>query len=347
MDQFFDSAQSQYPQLSFATDQTLEGELESGRMLIENMLSSWVNSISQGEDLSALSKLSLDNINIVKSFLEKAALALSSASSISSLPQTTIDAYNTDISAARTAVSTSASNLVSAIGGVETTEANLSLADKELALVEAGATQEDIKAQEAAVERAEASVRAAQAELAKTIISAPFSGIVTKVDVKIGESVAANSLVVSLISPEYFEIETFVPEADIAKIKIGDSTRVTLDAYASDLFFDANVISIDPAETIREGVSTYKVIFEFIDEEGLGKSGMTANIDVLTASREDVIAIPARSIGTKDNKKFVRILTDDDVVSERFVETGLRGSDGRVEITSGIEEGDKVILFFE
>ncbi|MFC1733316.1 efflux RND transporter periplasmic adaptor subunit [candidate division KSB1 bacterium] len=346
-DQFFNSAQSQSPQLSFSTEQNLQSELESGRLLIENMFSAWTISISEDGDLGTLSEISLNNINIVKSFLEKVALALSSASSYSSLSQTTIDAYNADISAARTAVSTSASNLVSAIGGVETTESKLSLARKKLALVEAGATQEDIKAQEAVVERAEASVRAAQAELAKTVIRAPFSGIVTRVDVEMGETVSANTPVVSLISPAYFEIETFVPEADIAKIKIGDSTRVTLDAYASDLFFDANVISIDPAETILEGVSTYKVVFEFIDEEGFGKSGMTANVDVLTASREDVIAIPARSIETDGDKKFVRILTEDDIVLESFIETGLRGSDGRVEIISGVEEWDRVILFFE
>jgi len=347
IDQFFSSPQSQQPQLAFQTESSLKRSLEVGRLELEIALTGWSDAIGVEEDLNTLALRSVDTINTVKSFLEKAASAISLAGSYSSLSQTTIDAYNTDISAARTAVSTSASNLTSAIGSVETTRSNFSLMEKELELVEAGASKEDIKAQEAAVEKAQAAVLAAQADLEKTIIRAPFSGTVTKIDVQLGETVAANIPVISLISPLYLEIEAFVPEADIVKVKIGDSARVTLDAYASDLVFNATVISIDPAETILDGVSTYKVVFEFRDEDGLGKSGMTANIDVLTALREDVIAIPARSIETRDNEKFVRVLTEGGSVLEKSVETGLRGSDGRVEIISGIDEGDHVILFFE
>lgn len=346
-DQFFNSAQSTDPQLAFSTENSLEQSLESGRYAVGQTLNEWSEAITTGEDLSLLATRSLQAVNEVKLFLEKAALALSIAGSYSSLSQTTIDAYNADISSARTAVSTAASNLVSAIGSVNTATAALSLAQEELVLKEAGAASEEIRAQEAAVEKAAAAVLAAQAELAKTIITAPFSGTVTRVDIDRGETVAAHTPVISMITPSNFEIETFVPEADIAKIKRGDHAKITLDAYDPNLYFDATVIAIDPAETVLEGVSTYKVTFEFIDPEELGRSGMTANLDILTASKDNVITIPSRAIEYRNGDTYVEVVREDGSFEERRIETGLRGSDGRIEVVSGVSEGERIILFFE
>ena len=73
---------------------------------------------------------------------------------------------------------------------------------------------------------------------------------------------------------------------------------------------------------------------------------MTANVDIRTDERTDVIAVPRRAVITKDGDKIVRIL-EGDTIKEISVVTGLRGSDGRIEIISGISEGDKVIVFLE
>ena len=73
---------------------------------------------------------------------------------------------------------------------------------------------------------------------------------------------------------------------------------------------------------------------------------MTANIDVKSANRENVIAVPQRAIIRKNGDQFVRI-ADGEGFREVKVETGLRGSDGNIEIISGISEGDEVITFSE
>ncbi|MCW9054405.1 MAG: efflux RND transporter periplasmic adaptor subunit [Candidatus Pacebacteria bacterium] len=345
-DQFISSARSEHPQLSFATESTLERDIESGRRELETIFSEWHVAIVDNEDLTTLADRSVAAVEVVKSFLANVAYALSVASSYSSLSQSTIDAYSVDISAARTAVSTSASNLVSTRGSVNTAVAALTLAKQELALAQAGATDEEIYAQEASVEQAKSAVLAAQAELAKTIIVAPFSGTVTKMNIERGETVAANTPVISLITPANFEIETFVPEADIAKVVLGDGARVTLDAYDPSRYFNANVVSVESAETVLEGVSTYKVVLEFIDPEGLGRSGMTANVDILTGRKEDVVTIPARAIEYRDGDKYVQVVTENGGFEERKIETGLRGSGGRIEVFSGISAGERVILFF-
>ncbi|HJN62222.1 MAG TPA: hypothetical protein QGH92_01300, partial [Candidatus Parcubacteria bacterium] len=97
---------------------------------------------------------------------------------------------------------------------------------------------------------------------------------------------------------------------------------------------------------IVDGVATYKVTFQFIEDDERIKSGMTANIDITSDNRENVIAVPQRSIIRKNGDKFVRIL-DGNNVKEIKVETGLYGSDGNIEIIRGINEGDKVITFIE
>ncbi len=139
-------------------------------------------------------------------------------------------------------------------------------------------------------------------------------------------------------------ISAAVPEVDVAKITIGDKAEVTLDAYGDTTVFPAAVSSIDPAETVIEGVPTYKVTLYFNDRDERVRSGMTANLDILTERREGVFRIPSRAVTTKDGKKIVRV-PDISGLREVVVETGLRGSDGSIEIVSGLSEGDEVVTF--
>ncbi|PIV47023.1 hypothetical protein COS21_02120 [bacterium (Candidatus Gribaldobacteria) CG02_land_8_20_14_3_00_41_15] len=89
---------------------------------------------------------------------------------------------------------------------------------------------------------------------------------------------------------------------------------------------------------------TYKTTFNFTKNSDKIKSGMTANIDVLTAQKENVLAVPYRAIIAKNNEKIVRIISGEKI-EERKAQLGLRGSDGFVEITSGLNEGEKIITF--
>jgi HlyD family secretion protein len=175
------------------------------------------------------------------------------------------------------------------------------------------------------------------------MLFSPIGGIVTKQEAKRGEIVSPGIIVVSVMSDKNFQIETNVPEADIAKISVNNTAKVTLDAYGDSVNFDAKVIKIDPAETVVEGVSTYKVTMEFIKEDERVKSGMTANIDILTEQKNGVLSVPQRAVVDKSGSKFVKILQSDGNVKEVTVKTGLKGSNGDIEVTDGLHAGDKVI----
>ncbi|MCH7758840.1 efflux RND transporter periplasmic adaptor subunit [Patescibacteria group bacterium] len=312
----------------------------------------------------------------IRNFLIRPSDALNSASSLS---QATIDTYKTNVNTARININIALTNvnnqqqslaaqkiinqnnIAVAQANVNTAQNVLAIANDELTLKKAGATDEQIRSQEAQVKQAEsdinsqkAQIKQAQAnfenilvQIEKIKLKSPIDGLVIKQEATLGEIVVVNTVVVSLISKDQFEIEVHIPEADIAKLKIGNLAQITLDAYGREQLFEAHIVKIDPAETMIEGVATYKIIMQFTKKDERVKSGMTANIDILTEKREKVIAISQRALINRDGDKLVRILDENDLIKQVIVETGLRGSFGEIEIVSGLKEGDRVIIFLQ
>jgi len=345
-DSFFAVPAIPAPQLNFSIGNIqLKVDIESQRLILENILKLWQTSSSQlttNSDLELCISYARQNLSAISSFLDKANLALNNLAAGATISQTTIDGWKTSISTARANINSSISDISTAETALKTAESNLSLAQEQLNLDLAGATAQDIEAQEAQVEKAQANVLDYQAQFNKTIIRSPINGIVTKQDAKIGEIVSANQIIISIISANQFEVDSNVPEADIAKIKIGDAAKITLDAYGDTVVFDAKVTKIDPAETIIEGVATYKTTFQFSQKDARIKSGMTANIDISTDKRENVLVIPQRAVITRGTDKFVLVDNGTPNPDERQIQTGLRGSDGNVEIVSGLVEGERI-----
>ncbi len=334
IDQLFSNPRTANPQLNYylSIDSMSKSDIEGLRFLLEGMLVSW-NSAEVDK-----------NLNQISSFLDKISLAVNNAKANANLSQTILDGWRTDISTARANINTAIANLTAAEEKLKTAQSDLGVAENELALEKAGSVPQQIIGQEAEVEKAEANADNIKAQISKSIIFSPINGIVTRQNTKVGEIVSVNAAEVSVMSDVKFEIEANIPEADIAKIKIGNPAKITLDAYGSDVVFEAKVVKIDPAETIIEGVATYKTTLQFTNNDDRVKSGMTANIDILTAKKENAIAVPQRAVAQKENgDKIVKILKDDGAVEERKVATGLKGSDGNIEIIEGIQEGEKII----
>jgi len=346
-DIFFSNPRTTNPKLVFnPTDTQLQLNVESKRVFVEEMLKSWflsIQVISSNDDLSSVIKITKDNLSTVKDFLGELALAVNNLGSSYSTSQTTIDSWKSNMATARTNVSTAIDSFTASESQYTTANSSLSVEKQQLAIYKAGSTPEQIKAQEASFEEAQAGVRNAEAQLNKTIITAPFSGVITNKSFEVGEIVPANSKVLSLISQNKYKIEADITEIDIARVKIGDIARVTLDAYGSDILFEAKVSFIDPAETIIDGVATYKTTLYFTKEDEKIKSGMTANIDISTAKKDNVLFVPQRSVYNKGSDKYVKVFKDGQV-EERKIMAGLKGSDGSIEIMGGLSEGEQVII---
>ncbi len=179
---------------------------------------------------------------------------------------------------------------------------------------------------------------------ADCFLRAPFSGVIIRLDIKTGEQAIAGQASVGMINAGLYQIESFVPEIYIANLAVGNSAEVTLDAYGSLVVFSAKIISIDPAETIRNGVSTYKTKLRFLAENPRIKPGMTANLLITSIKKPDTIAIPSSAIIVRDGKRFVNLINGNDQITEKEIITGEVGTLGLTEILSGLKEGDQVIL---
>lgn len=227
-------------------------------------------------------------------------------------------------------------------------------AKSQLDKTRAGARREDIALTQAQVNQAQASLDSVRKQIDDNLIKSPIKGTVTKVNYEIGEEPAAGKPVVSLLGENNFEVEVDISESDIAKVKVGDLTAITLDAFGEGVKFPAKVYFIEPAETVIQEVIYYKVKIEFnreVEEYKTNslniKSGMTANIIITTAKKENILIMPNRAIIEKNgNGKFARVL-----VKGRIIETpatiGLRGDGGMVEVLSGVKEGDEVVTFIK
>lgn len=339
LDQFINNPRTS-PTLTFnVTDTNLKTATETKRLTAEAALNAWgssVFSLSVSSDLSAAAADAQTTLAAIVSLLSDANSAINRAIPSTQIPQATLDTYSASVATARTAVNSSISAVTSARSALEASKKNW-------ALKAAGSTAQDILAQEAQVKAARADVIAAQAQVQKTVIIAPFSGIITSVDAKVGKIVSPNTPEVSMISGGAFQIESYVPEVNIALIQVGNKAIITLDAYGTNAPFPATVLSIDPASTLRDGVSTYRIVLEFLDTDERIKSGMTANVTITTLEKEQALSVPEGLVEYRNGKQYVR-LADGELSREVEVEVGESSSLGYIEILSGLQVGDRVIL---
>lgn len=238
------------------------------------------------------------------------------------------------------------SNIDSAQTSLDSAEGSLKTAQDQLVLITTKPRQEDINLYEAKVRQAQASYNLLADQIADSTIKSPVDGQVAKINKEIGEQATLGESIVSLIPAKPFQIETDISEADIGKINIENLVKIILDAFPEEEF-SGKIIEIEPSETIIDGVVYYKIKINLETEDEKIKPGMTANLTIMSDSRENVLTIPYRAVTEKDGKKIVKVLIDDNNFKEVEVQTGLKGSGGEIEVLSGLKEGDQVITLIK
>lgn len=251
-----------------------------------------------------------------------------------SVTQATLTTYLTDIAAARAEFDTTSRSLSSATVAIQTAKDNLSLKQEP-------PRQVDLDVLQANVKSAQADLALLEKQKSDTALVAPVDGVVTNISYELGENARPSTLAVSMISSGGAEIEANVPEADIAKVSVGNPVTITLDALPGEVF-QGKVIHIDPAETVIDGVTNFKIKVAFDKNDPRIKTGVTANLGIETLRKPRVLTLPQLGIIENDSGTFV-----DKVVNGKTerasISTGIRSSDSYVEILSGLKEGDEVL----
>jgi HlyD family secretion protein len=229
------------------------------------------------------------------------------------------------------------------------------------------------------VESARSNVQQGQDNLNRTSIFAPMSGTISKLAVELGERVVgtaqmAGTEIVRVADLSNMEVEVDVNENDIVKVSIGDTTEVEVDAYLKRIFSGVVTEIANSAESTLsvDQVTNFKVKVRILPEsyqdlmEGKPdyfapfRPGMTATVDIQTERRNNIVAIPISAVVIKtdttvrkpgspapevdvDAERFECVFVmKDNIAALRVIQTGIQ-DDSRIEITSGLETGDKVI----
>lgn len=313
------------------TNTALKAKVERERADLERVFALWTSALfaPSASDQSRIAREIQGYEAQITAFLADANVAVNQAVPDQTTSAATISSYATSLATAR-------ANMNAAATALATDIAALDSAEKNLAFKKASATKDDIAA-------AAAEVRSARAALAKTRVVAPFSGIVTRMDAMAGEIVSPNVPEIAVQSDGLFNIETFVPEVAISAVAVGAWATTTLDAYGSSAPFLSKVVAIDPAETMKDGVPTYKTTLSFLSRDPRIRSGMTADVSITTGTLIDAIVIPVGTVGRGTAGKYVTAVVDGKKVN-RPIETGITPSLGQVEVLSGLVTGDVLLL---
>lgn len=279
------------------------------------------------------------HLAVIRTFLGRAFDAVNVSVGLSA---TTISAYKSDIGVGRTNVGLAITAITGQEQAIATQAVTVERVKNELALLVAGSTAQSIAAQEAQVKQAEANVASINAQITKTVLYAPITGIVTKQDAKVGEIAAPNVTLVAIMAESNLEIDANIPEVDVGRIAVGNVVRITLDAFPGEVFA-GKVSYIDPAETIIDGVVNFKVTILFDVGDPKFRSGFTANLEIESAKKINVLLLPEFAVVENDSGKFVRILKADGTTTDMPVKVGIRNKKGMVEITEGVTEGEAVV----
>jgi HlyD family secretion protein len=152
----------------------------------------------------------------------------------------------------------------------------------------------ELKTAQATAAQREAQLASAKVDLARTQIRAPVDGVVIKRSVDVGQTVAA-----SLQAPELFviakdlrdmQVETSIDEADVGRIRVGQRASFTVDAFPG-RSFSGEVKQVRKAAQTVQNVVTYTVLVTADNESGQLMPGMTANVRIVTDTRESVLKV--------------------------------------------------------
>ena len=336
-DQIFSNPRSSNAELVvLVPDMMLSNKVQNERVALEPVFTTWNTSLTSTNDIENLAASSETNLRTVASFLDDLTTALAKVQPGGSISAATLSGYQTSVNAGRLNVSSSLAALISADTAYKAAEGALTLA-------QAGATQNDIDAQKAAVDAAQASVAAADAAAGQTVIAAPVSGTITAQNANLGETVVPGVPLISMIADGKYQADAQISEADIAKIKVNDTVSVTFAEYP-DATFPATVTTVNPAATTNGNATFYGITVTFINNDSRLKPGLSANLHIITATKDSVLIVPTSAVITDGNQKFVYVKNAKGIL-KTSVTTGIEGVNGMIEIVSGLSQGDNVLSF--
>ncbi|MFC3339440.1 efflux RND transporter periplasmic adaptor subunit [Paracandidimonas soli] len=184
----------------------------------------------------------------------------------------------------------------------------------------------------------EAAVALAKARMDKTVIVAPFDGVIGLRDVSVGDYVNVGDNIVLLASIDPLNVDFRIPEQYLAQVNVGMSLTLQFDALPGEVR-PGRVRAISPVVDV--GGRSLLMRASVDNADGLLRPGMFARV-LLRFSEEPSLTVPEAALSPSGQTQYVYRVVDDHV-QRLAVQIGQR-RDGQVEIVAGLTAGDKVVV---
>lgn len=221
-------------------------------------------------------------------------------------------------------------------------EASVALAQKALDSLRVG-VQTQIQVLEAQEAEAKAQEAEARIKLSYATVTAPIDGIVGTVSTREGETVAAGfnaPTFVTVVDVTRLQVDAFVDEVDIGKVKVGQTATFTVDAFPGRTF-EGSVVAIYPTAILLDNVVYYDVVVDIRGlEPGVLRPEMTTSVNIKIETHPQAIAIKSQAIRRNAGKTLVQVKGE---AEPREVRTGLEDEE-HTEILEGLKEGELVSI---
>jgi len=225
-------------------------------------------------------------------------------------------------------------------------EYNLARAQADRDEVAAGPDENAIKSAQANYDAAVAALEQAEATLASAAVVAPFDGTVVSVGAEVGDLVSAGTVIVTVADLTELRVQATIDETEISQVQVGQEVEITFDAFTG-YTFQGKVLEVPLQGTLSQSIVTYAVPISLEGTQGVDvKSGMTANLTIITGESKNALLIPVLAVQQGDSGDVVVVQNADGTEAETPVQIGL-GNGTYVEVLRGLYEGDQVVVTYD
>jgi HlyD family secretion protein len=249
---------------------------------------------------------------------------------------------------AESSLSTWTSQINSDLGNILNSKNSIANNKQSLYKLQGGADPLDIQSAKLAVEQKQNAYN-------DCFVRAPFDGVIARVSAHLLDSVSGGTVIATIVTPQQFA-DISLNEVDIVKVKQGQKATMTFDAI-NGLTVTGVVAEVDSVGTNTQGVVNYNVKIKLDSNNDSVRPGMTVSASIVTDVHTDVLTVPNSAIKTTGGGAQVQVVTGADknlpqtssgvAITQPLqiaqVQIGLQ-NDSETEITSGLNEGDVIVL---
>jgi len=216
-------------------------------------------------------------------------------------------------------------------GQVAAAEASVAQAQAALASLTDDPTETELTISGAQVRQAEIALELAQRNLDNAIVTAPFDGVISAVNLRIGQMVSPGAAVITLTDLDPLHIDADVDELDVTRLEIGMRVSISVDALERGTL-TGQISRIAPVGRVVQGVTTYSIEIELTgDVPPVVRAAMGGEVDIIVGTLKNALAVPTRAIQRDEATEYVLVPQE-------------KGDPLQIAVTSSISVGELTVI---